>query len=126
MTFDYLERVVVDGQLDVDNIGDCVILTRNDLGEEWYLLITTNMGWSEVVEYGPAHPDFDLLPNSVRQTYDRFEYNQGKLIRIIEKFLNDPKRLISQAEETTFNVVREKMINPIDKVSWGGSDNTDE
>jgi hypothetical protein len=114
MKFDYLERVVVDGQLDIDNIGQCVILTRNDLAEEWYLIIKTELGWTEVIEYGPSHPGFSVLPISVKQTYDRFEYNSSKIERIINKFLNDPKRLISQAEVTQFDVIREKMINPID------------
>lgn len=115
MTFDYLERVVVEGQLYVEDIGNCVLLTRNDLGEEWYLLTRTELGWTEVIEYGPAHVDFELLPTSVKQTYDRFEYNMGKLQRTIDKFLNDPKRLISQAEETTIEEVAHKMINPLNK-----------
>ncbi len=113
MTFDYLERVVVEGQIDIPNIGQCAILTRNDLGEEWYLIIKTELGWTEVIEYGPAHVDFQLLPTSVRQTYDRFEYNEGKLERIINKFLNEPKRLISQAEETSVFNIYHKMKNPL-------------
>ncbi len=113
MTFDYLERVVVEGQIDIDNIGQCAILTRNDLGEEWYLIVKTELGWTEVIEYGPAHTDFQLLPISVKQTYDRFEYNQAKIERIINKFLNDPKRLISQAEETSVYFIYQKMKNPL-------------
>jgi hypothetical protein len=113
MTFDYLARVVIDGQLDVENIGDCTIVTRNDLGEEWYLLIKTDMGWTEVIEYGPAHPDFNLLPTSVTQTYNRFEFNQGKLTRIIEKFLNEPKRMISQAEVSRPEMIMGKIVNPL-------------
>lgn len=115
MNFDYLTRVVVEGQLSVNNIGRCVLLARNDFGEEWYLLIQTELGWTEVIEYGPAHTDFALLPASVRQSYDRFEYSEGKICRIIEKFLNDPKRMISQAEETTVDAVAEKMVNPLNK-----------
>ena len=38
MTFEYLQRVVVDAELNVDDIGQCVILGRNDIGEESYLL----------------------------------------------------------------------------------------
>lgn len=126
MTFDYLGRVVVEGQLEVKDIGDCVILTRNDLAEEWYLLIRTDMGWTEVIEYGPSHPDIKLLPTSVTQTYNRFEFNQGKLLKIIDRFLNEPKRLISQAEVVSLKDVAPNMVNPLISAFIENEDTTDE
>ena len=116
MTFEYLQRVLVDSELSVDNIGECVIQARNDLGEEWYLLITSEMGWTEVIEYGPAHPDLNLLPPNITQTYSRFEYNDGKLCRIIDSFLNNPKRGVTQAEVVEVQDIRHFMVNPLDRV----------
>ena len=116
MTFEYLQRVVVDATIDVDNIGECAIQARNDLGEEFYLLIHTEIGWTEVIEYGPANPDITMLPRSVTYKYDRFEYNFAKLERMIDKFLNDGKRMISQASVVDVEDIREFIISPVDKV----------
>ena len=98
MTFEYLQRVVVESELEVENIGQCAILGRNDIGEENYLLIRTEMGYTETILYGPVVPDISILPLNVSMTYSRFEYNESKIERLIDRFLNDPKRGISQAE----------------------------
>ena len=98
-TFDYLERVVVEGQLQVDDIGNCVLRARNDLGEEFYLFTRSEMGWVEVIEYGPCLPDLEILPMAVNLKYVRYEYSALKLERMIDKFLNDAKKLITQADE---------------------------
>ena len=116
MKFDYLQRVIIDAQLDVENIGECVLLGRNDLGEEWYLLIHTDMGFTEVIEHGPVVPDLSILPFSISTYYNRFEYNQGKIERIIDKFLNNPKRGISQAEVSTLEYVEEHFPNIVKRV----------
>lgn len=126
MTFDYLERVVVEGQLDVENIGDCVLLGRNDLGEEFYLVIKTELGWTEVVDYGPCTPDLNMLPLNYNIKYSRFEYNQSKLERLIDKFLNDPKKFITQANVTTIDSIYPFLVNPIDKMFFNNGGMFDE
>lgn len=116
MTFDYLERVVVEGQLEVDDIGQCVIQANNDLGEDFYLIVKTELGWTELLEYGPCVPDLTQLPMNYNIKYTRFEYNQGKIERAIDKFLNDPKRGITQAKLAYVEDIREFLVNPVDRV----------
>lgn len=116
MKFDYIQRVVVESQLDVPDIGQCVLKANNDISEEFYLIVKTELGWTEVLEYGPCVPDLELLQMNYQITYNRFEYNQGKLERIIDKFLNNPKRLITQASVVSLADIYDFLINPIDKV----------
>ena len=116
MTFDYLQRVVIDGQLEVADIGQCVIQANNDLSEEYYLIIKTELGWTEILEYGPCLPDIELLQVNYQIKYSRFEYNQTKIERTIDKFLNDPKRSITQAQIVDLTDIRCFLVNPIDKV----------
>lgn len=116
MTFEYLQRVVVESELEVDNIGQCVIQANNDIAEEFYLIIKTELGWTEVLEYGPIIPDLPLLQTNYQIKYSRFEYNETKIERIIDKFLNEPKRIITQAKITSLEEIREFLINPVDKV----------
>ena len=96
--FDYLQTVIVSAQLQVDDIGDCCILARNDIGEEFYILTRTIMGQTEIIEYGPSVPDIGLLPNFVNLSYSRIDYNESKIEKAIDNFLNNPKRVITQAQ----------------------------
>lgn len=123
MTFEYLQRVIVDGTLEVDDIGHCVIQGNNDIGEFYYLIILTSLGWTEILEYGPCVPDFDLLQANYNIKYSRIEYNQGKIERAIDKFLNEPKRVITQAKVVELGDIREDLINPIDKLLYMKEDN---
>lgn len=116
MTFEYLQRIIVDAQLDVENIGECIILGRNDLGEEFYLIIRTDMGWTEQINYGPVTPDVDILPFNISMNYARFEFNQTKLMRAIDKFLNDPKKMITQAEVVELNDVQDAIVDSVSKI----------
>ena len=116
MTFDYLQRVVIDGQLEVEDIGQCIIQANNDLAEEFYLIIKTELGWTEILEYGPCVPDLPLLQVNYNIKYSRIEYNQGKIERAIDKFLNDPKRGITQAKLVELEDIHEFLVNPIYKV----------
>ena len=116
MKFEYSQRVVVDAELDVDNIGNCCLRAFNDLGEAYYLIIKTELGYTETLEYGPCLVDLEMLQNNYQIKYSKFDYNEGKLERIIDKFLNEGKRAISQAEVCDLADIFENLVNPIDKV----------
>lgn len=116
MRFEYLQRVVVEAELEIDNIGECVIQANNDVAKEWYLIVKTELGWTEILEYGPCMPDLVLLQENYNITYSRFEYNQGKIEKAIDKFLNNPKRVITQAKVCSLEDIRENLVNPIDRV----------
>ena len=116
MTFEYLQRVTVEGELVVDNIGDCVIEANNDFGELFYLIIRTELGWTEILEYGPCVPDLLLLHAEYQIKYNRFEFSEYKIQKRIDKFLNDGKRSITQAKITDLEAIREDLVNPIDKL----------
>lgn len=116
MTFEYLQRIVVEGELEVDDIGQCVIQANTDLAEEYYLIVKTELGWTEIIEYGPCVPDLPLLQMNYQIKYSRFEYNQSKIERYIDKFLNDAKRGITQAKLCSLEDIREFLVNPVDRV----------
>ena len=48
MQFDYLQRVTVDATINIEDIGNCAICAMNDSADEYYLVIQTEMGWTEV------------------------------------------------------------------------------
>ena len=72
--FNYMQVITVGAQLEVHEVGDCCILGRDDLGQEYYLVIKTKMGCTNIIEYGPALPDFELLPKKVTYIFNRSSY----------------------------------------------------
>lgn len=117
MTFEYIQKVTVEGELEVDNIGDCVISAVDVLTYSYYLIIKTVLGFTEIIEYGPILEGIEQLPSSYSVRYDRIEYNQGKIERVIDRFLNNPKRGIVQAQVITLEEAKPFLVNPIDKLS---------
>lgn len=86
----------------VEDIGNCSLRAYNDLGQSWLLVIQTILGFSYILEYGPLNNNGEI-PNYLFSRFDKIEYSEYKLEKRIDKFLNDPKRLITQVEEYDLN-----------------------
>ena len=110
--FEYMQVITVGAELEVQDIGDCCILGRDDLGQEYYLVVKTKMGATNIKEYGPATPDFGALPKSVKYTFDRIDYSEFKIEKRIDKFLNGHP--ITFAEVVQLEDIREFMLPMID------------
>lgn len=65
MNFPYLRVSTTMDSLEVEDIGNCSIRAFNDEGEEYILIIDTNVGITRIFTYGPIVPDLDLLPKQV-------------------------------------------------------------
>lgn len=116
MQFEYMCRVVVDATLEIDDIGNCCIQAFNDAGEEFYLIVKTQLGWTEVLEYGPIIRDMKELPKSSLCAYKRFEFKADKISKIIDKFLNDGYKRITQAMLADKDEVKQYMRNLVDYI----------
>ena len=89
MEFEYFKQTVVNGNLDVDDIGNCAILATNDEGAQYVLVIDTSLGITRVFNYGPIIPDLDMLPKSVMCSFKRIQFSHTKIVKIIDEFLNN-------------------------------------
>lgn len=107
MQFDYFYIQQANGSLEIDDIGNCALIVTNDLYREYILIIKTSMGKTEVLQYGPNKIDFEELPERVDCSYQRFDYNQNKIKSVIDKFLNDPKKIITQAIVVSVETAKE-------------------
>lgn len=116
MQFEYLHQIVVGDTLDVEDIGNCAIQAFSDSGEEFLLIIRTILGWTETFEYGPITPDMKELPKDVSMMYHRREYNEGKIKKAIDSFLNNPYHSISQAMVVDAETAKKDMRNLIDYI----------
>jgi len=92
MTFEYKTFVSFEKELEIDDIGnfaiEAVYNSNSTLGPHYkYLIMRTSLGMVSVFEYDSIIPDFTLLPKSVTNSYDRFDWSEYKIIKRIEKFL---------------------------------------
>lgn len=90
----------------VENIGDVSLNFINDLSQEWYLDIKTELGDTVVTKFGPLLIDINELQNSFKFERNKFSYNETKLINEIDKILTNDKLAITQVMEIdrdTFN-----------------------
>ena len=62
------------------------------------MLIESTLGWTKILEYGPASPDFDELPKSVTCHFSRIEFDERKIFKRVDEFLNNRFRNITQAQ----------------------------
>jgi hypothetical protein len=108
--FNYFYTQVINATINVDDIGNVCLLARNDLGEEYYLIINTYLGETKILNYGPAQPDLQTLPANIFMSYCKFDYNENKICKIIDKFINS--NLITYVEETNYDDLKDKIKIP--------------
>ena len=86
------------GQLDIDDRGNCCISAIDNLHRESILIVKTDLGCSKVLQWGPMLVDSDHPSPKMSCTFQYFDYDDYKIDKIIDKFLNGTT-LCSQAEE---------------------------
>lgn len=89
MNFEYCITKLVGADIDVEDIGNTAIRGYSDNGFEYYLVVKTELGWTEIFEFGPVISDIEQLPKSVSYSYDRIEYSENKISKRIDRFLNN-------------------------------------
>ena len=97
--FYYNIEQIVTATLDIKDPNYCAIEAYNDREEYYYLIIRTDLGNTQIFEYGPIVPDIDLLPKRVECTFERIEFKEYTVFRKIENFLKNYKRNIKKAQE---------------------------
>lgn len=116
MRFEYFKQLVVGDQLEIDDIGNVCIVANDDLGHTYTLIVKTLLGQVQVWEFGPIIPDSaELLPN-VASLYSRFEYSDNKVTKVIDKFLNNSYRSITQARVVDISEARKNMVNILEYI----------
>ena len=117
MRFEYFKQLVVGDQLEIDDIGNVCIVANDDLGRTYTLIVKTSLGQVQVWEFGPIVPDStELLLPSVASLYSRFEYSDNKVTKVIDKFLNNSYRFITQARVVDISEARKNMVNILEYI----------
>jgi len=84
-------------KLDIESISNCCIRAKNDLEYYFYLIIKTIAGKTYFAECGPILENSDRLPSGFISALVIFEYNEKKVLGMINSFLNDKSKKVTDA-----------------------------
>lgn len=109
MQFDYLYSMQATGSLEIEDVGNCAIIATTGLFQEYILIIKTEGGDTQILQYGPQWVEEDMpILSDVSCTYSRFQYNQRKIERYIDTWLNS-KTIAQQAIAVTIEEAKEHL-----------------
>ena len=109
MNFEYMKVSTSMDSIEVEDIGNVYIRASNDAADEWYMSIQTSLGWVEVKQFGPLKIDGEGLGLFFNYIYQKFEYSEKKLFKLISDFINNPKKAITVAEIISKSDFEEKL-----------------
>lgn len=98
-TFEYLKVISAMDSFDVEEVGSCCLKANNDGGEEFWLLVRTLLGNTKVLTFGPLLIGTNIFED-IKIEVQSFQYNEKRVIKTIDTWLNDPKKAITQLEES--------------------------
>ena len=113
-SFEYMHQTVALDSLDVEDTGNCCLNVLNDRADEWYLTISTDLGWTTIIQFGPLTADMDELQNSFYISRNKVPYNEKLIHKTIYNFLNDDKKSITQAILINSEVAIDRLRGVID------------
>ena len=99
MFFEYLKTSQYQDSIEIEDIGNCILMSLNDVADCWVLFISTELGYCSVVQAGPMNIDLDEVSPNVYLSKISFEYNEKRIHKIIHEFINNPKRIITSVQE---------------------------
>ena len=96
--FNFDNQYTPQNYINIDNIGDCCIEGINEEeGFSFFLKISTNMGQSTIISYGPVIKESNDIINYFNLNYQKIDYKEQLLVKIINMWLNDKKKKITAA-----------------------------
>jgi len=114
MNFEFDIERIANNSVEIEDIGNICLVGVNEKSLEYYLIIKSDLGIVQTIEYGPLQPDFEQLPPNVSYTYNRFEWNQNRVLGIIKSFLNNSRYALKQVEIVSIDEVKQLIRSMVD------------
>ena len=117
MLFEYAGVRTYTGAIDIEDIGNfCIRCTTID-GLEFYLCTKTILGKTYILIFGPVLSDLESLLDAFSISYQKIDYKEKIIKKIVLSFINDPKKEITNIEEVSLYEVSLVFPNVFEKFS---------
>ena len=87
-SYEYNITSVAGDELKIEDTGNCTIKITDFEDKSSFLFISTELGYTTVVQFGPTAGRSNVRPYSIRWSYDYFEYSEYRIDKIINRFLS--------------------------------------
>lgn len=101
MEFEFNNELKAQNKINIDNIGSFALEACNENGAFFYYVVQSIMGQCIIASCGPIVPDIDAIPSGFCINLYKMIYNETKLGKAINLFLNDKYKQITAAQEIT-------------------------
>jgi hypothetical protein len=113
-SFDYYGDIIYGRTLDVEDTGNACLKAIDDSGCEYYLVMMTSLGQTSCLEWGPIDPQASVLPDVVNVKFQRIDYSEYGVAKIIRTFLQPRK-----SGKTRVDITDVKQMTPADALEQG-------
>ena len=108
-TFEYALISSPLDEIEIEDIGNCYIKAINNIQDEWYLSTKTELGDTYIKIFGPFNETINRFMKGFKFEFYKIDYKESRIISIIDKFINDPKKQITYVEEITLLEIEDKL-----------------
>ena len=98
--FEYMHITTAMDSIEIEDIGSCCLHAFNDGGYEFWFLSKTDLGITKLFSFGPILVD-TIDCSDLEIKIHTINYDEKKIIKYIEKWLSDSKRMITQVFESS-------------------------
>ena len=98
MQFDYKKTITLSESVEIEDIGEFAIECSDFDNLYYYMIVTTYLGYTHILTYGPIIPDIDKIPSGYNVYYKCITFKEESLIKEINKFITDTKKDIVRVE----------------------------
>ena len=105
-TFDYFYTMQPMDSYECEDISNFTLNINSDNAFEYYIDVYTELGETTIKHYGPLLMDSNEFRENFEFKYYKFQFNENKIIKLVDKLINNSKILITQVTEIdkeTFN-----------------------
>lgn len=74
-------------ELNIENIGNFAICAKNEVGQEYYMIVQTEAGMTRVMTYGPALMELPVTPCKSKMSFETLIYDSKKILSSVSRFL---------------------------------------
>lgn len=113
-SFDYYYAMQPMDSFEVEDISEFTLDLFNDIGQEWMINISTDLGDTEIKWFGPFLADINSMEDDFKFSYNQLAYNEGRIIKKVDQIINNSKNQITQIQEidkTQFNETLKEIMN---------------
>lgn len=111
-SFDYFYTMQPMDSYECEDLSNFTLEINTDDAIEYFIDVQTELGETIVKHFGPLKVDDNEFGNAFEFKYCKFQFNEQKIIKLVDKLLNNNKMIVTQVKE----IDREEFYNRLDEV----------